>query len=116
MVLSEIAVWAIAILINVIALLFFHEYYNTTLLTKLTYEIMTTPYPYWAVILLSGIGTFLSIRFGDELMDVLSHRDRDFFHKHNFKHEIILFIFFILVIIGYYEITSTLNMNINVGH
>jgi len=116
MVFSEIAVWAIAILINTIALLYFHEYYSTTPLTKLTHAIMTTPNPYWAVILLSGIGTFLSIRFGDELMDVLSHKDRDFFHKHNIKHEIVMFIFFVFVIFGYYEITSTLNMNINTGH
>ena len=116
MVLSEIAVWAIAILINIIALLYFNEYYNTTALTKLTYAIMTTPYPYWAVILLSGTGTFLSIRFGDELMDVVSHRDRDFFHKHNFKHEIILLLFFLFVIIGYYEITTTLDLDFDVGH
>ena len=112
MIFSEIAVWAIAILINVTALLYFQVYYNTTPLTKLTYAIMTTPNPYWVVILLSGIGTFLSIRFGDELMDVVSHKDRDFFHKHNFKHEIVLFIFFILVIFGYYEITSALNIEI----
>jgi hypothetical protein len=116
MFISEIAVWGIAILINIIALLYFNEYYNTTLLTKLMYAIITTPYPYWAVILLSGTGTFLSIRFGDELMDVMSHRDRDFFHKHNFKHEIILLLFFILVIIGYYEITTTLNLDFTVGH
>ena len=113
MVISEIGVWAIAILINVIAVLYFHDYYSTTPLTKLTYAIMTTPNPYWLVILLSGIGTFLSIRFGDELMDVVSHRDRDFFLKHNFKHEIVLLIFFILVIIGYYELTYTLAIDIN---
>lgn len=116
MVFSEIGVWVIAILINITALLFFNEYYNTTALTKLMYAIITTPYPYWAIILLSGIGTFLSIRFGDELMDVVSHRDRDFFHKHNFKHEIILLLFFVLVIIGYYEIASTLNLDINIDH
>lgn len=116
MVFSEIGVWVIAILINITALLFFNEYYNTTALTKLMYAIITTPYPYWAIILLSGTGTFLSIRFGDELMDVVSHRDRDFFHKHNFKHEIILLLFFVLVIIGYYEIASTLNLDINIDH
>ncbi|RKZ45528.1 MAG: hypothetical protein DRQ48_05885 [Gammaproteobacteria bacterium] len=116
MVFSEIAVWGIAILINVFALLYFNEYYNTTLLTKLIYAILTTPYPYWVVILLSCTGTFLSIRFGDELMDVVSHRDRDFFHKHNFKHEMILLLFFVLVIIGYYEITINLDLNFDVGH
>ncbi len=116
MIISEVVVWAIAILINIIALFYFQDYYNITPLTKLSYAIITTPYPYWAVILLSCIGTFLSIRFGDELMDVISHRDRAFFHKHNFIYEIVLFIFFILVFMGYYELTSTLNMDINNGH
>lgn len=116
MIISEVVVWAIAILINIIALFYFQDYYNITPLTKLAYAIMTTPYPYWTVILLSCIGTFLSIRFGDELMDVISHRDRAFFHKHNFIYEIVLFIFFILVFLGYYELTSTLNMDINNGH
>ena len=116
MIISEVVVWAIAILINIIALFFFQDYYNITPLTKLAYAIITTPYPYWAVILLSCIGTFLSIRFGDELMDVISHRDRAFFHKHNFIYEIVLFIFFILIFLGYYELTSTLNMDITNGH
>jgi hypothetical protein len=116
MVLSEIAVWAIAILINIVSILYFQEYYSTTPLTKLMYAIIITPNPYWLVILLSGIGTFLSIRFGDELMDVVNHRDREFFHKHNFKHEIILLLFFIVVILGYYEITSGLNIDLNQGH
>jgi hypothetical protein len=49
-------------------------------------------------------------------MDVVSHRDRDFFHKHNFKHEMILLLFFVLVIIGYYEITISLDLDFDVGH
>jgi len=28
---------------------------------------------------LYALGTFLSVRFGDELLDVISHKDRDFF-------------------------------------
>jgi len=113
MVISEVAVWAVAIIINMIALLSFRPYYETTLLTKTMHVIITTPYPYWAVILLSGIGTFLSIRFGDELMDVIHHKDRHFYHKHHFKHEIILFIFFILVLFGYYEIIASLGIHFN---
>jgi hypothetical protein len=74
--------------------------------------ILTTPYPYWIVIFLSAIGTFLSIRFGDELMDVLHHKDRYFYLRHHFKHEILLFIFFLVVIFGYYEIISNLGITI----
>jgi len=111
MVLSEIVVWLIAIIINVFSLMFFSELYETTFLTQTMKIILTTPYPYWLVILLSGIGTFLSIRFGDELMDVLHHKDRLFYLRHHFKHELILFVFFLLVLFGYYEIISTLGIN-----
>lgn len=111
MVLSEIAVWAIAILINIFSLIYFREIYETTLVTRTMEIILTTPYPYWSVILLSGIGTFLSIRFGDELMDVLHHKDRLFYLRHHFKHEIVLFLFFILVFFGYYKIISTLGID-----
>ena len=110
MLISEIAVWALAITINVIALTFFIEYYETTKVTMLLREIITTPYPYWAVILLSGAGTFLSIRFADELMDVVHHRDRNFFHRHAFKYEIVIFVFFLFVLVGYYQIISSLGI------
>ncbi|NMP17705.1 hypothetical protein [Thalassotalea sp. Y01] len=110
MVLSEIVVWLIAIIINIFSLGYFPEFYETTFVTQTMKIILTTPFPYWFVILLSGIGTFLSIRFGDELMDVLSHKDRLFYFRHHFKHEMILFVFFLLVLFGYYEIISTLGI------
>lgn len=112
MVLSELAVWAIAIILNVTVLWKFRDYYQTTLLTRLLESILTTPFPYWLIVILSAIGTFLSIRFGDELMDVLHHRDRDFFHSHHFKHEIVLFLFFVFVFFSYYELISSLGISI----
>jgi hypothetical protein len=110
MLISEIAVWAIAITINVISLIYFVEYYETTKVTMLLRAILTTPYPYWIVILLSGAGTFLSIRFADELMDVVHHRDRSFFHRHAFKHEILILLFFVVVLVGYYKLMSSLGI------
>lgn len=47
MVISEIVVWLIAILINIAAVFYFSDYYETTTLTKLLYHIITVPYPYW---------------------------------------------------------------------
>jgi hypothetical protein len=112
MIVSEIVVWIIAISINVLSLIYFREFYDTTFITQIMKVILTTPYPYWIVIFLSAIGTFLSIRFGDELMDVLHHKDRYFYLRHHFKHEILLFIFFLVVIFGYYEIISNLGITI----
>lgn len=109
---SEIAVWGIAIAFNLISIFYFTEYYETTKLTKLFYAILINPYPYWSVILLSGLGTFLSIRFGDELMDVAHHKDRAYFHKHGYKHEIIIIVFFVFVFIGYYGLITSLGIDI----
>ncbi len=111
MVISEIAVWVIAIVLNIVSFGYFPAYYDTTVLTRLMQQILANPYPYWAVILLSGAGTFLSIRFGDELMDVIHHHDREFFHSHHFKHELILMMFFILVLFGYYELIVSLEID-----
>ncbi len=116
MIISEIAVWVIAVSINLTSLFYFQEYYNITPVTRLAHAIMTTPYPYWGIIILSGMGTFLSIRFGDELMDVVHHRDREFFHKHNYKYEILLVVFFIIVVMGYYELISALNVQVSDLH
>ncbi len=111
MVVSEVVVWAIAILINVFTLMFWGGYYQTTDLTKLMHSIITQPYPYWSVVILSGIGTFLSIRFADELMDVVHHRDRHFFHRHGYKHEIVILLFFVLVFVGYYKLIASLGFD-----
>ncbi len=111
MILSEVAVWTIAILLNLSVLFMVPEFYETTIITRLLHQILTTPYPYWAIILLSVSGTFLSIRFGDELMDVVHHKDRDFFHSNHFKHEVIVVLFFVLVLFGYYELIASLGLS-----
>ena len=112
MFLSEIAVWGIAIGLNIMALLWFQADYQTTTLTRLLYAILTTPWPYWSVILISGIGTFLSIHFGDELMDVFHHHERKQFHKHGFKLELIVLAFaFVLALVVYYELIASLGIN-----
>ncbi|UYV37042.1 hypothetical protein N4R57_19065 [Rhodobacteraceae bacterium D3-12] len=110
MVVSEVVVWAIAIGINLGVLSLAPGAYDTTLVTRILHEILTTPWPFWGVIVLSGLGTFLSVRFGDELMDILHHRDRDFFHSHHFKYELVLVAFFIAVLFGYYRLITSLGL------
>lgn len=112
MVVSELVVWAVAITVNVTVLQLAAETYETTLLTRVLHQIIFTPFPYWGVVILSGIGTFLSLRFADELMDVIHHRDRAFFHSHHFKQELVLFVFFLVVIFGYYDLISSLGIDL----
>jgi len=108
---SEIAVWAIAITISGTGLLFARDAFDKTLITSLFEKILVTPYPYWGIVFLSGFGTFLSIRFGDELMDVVEHRDRSFHHKHGFTHSIIVYGgILLLIIIGYHHLLESLGI------
>ena len=113
MLISEIVVWIIAIAINVVSLFYFVEFYQTTKLTLILHSILTIPYPYWSVIMLSGAGTFLSIRFADELMDVAHHGEREFFHRHSLKHEVVLIVFFVFILIGYYKLIASLGIETN---
>ncbi len=113
MFISEMFVWLIAILINISSLIYVDTYYETTLVTRLLHQILTSPYPYWGIILLSLSGTFLSVKFGDELMDVIHHRDRNFFHSHQFKHELIMVFFFIVIIFSYYEMVKSLGIKVD---
>jgi len=93
MIYTEAFVWIVAIGLNIYALNFHPEVYEKTQLLSLFHTILTHPYPYWGIIILSFIGTFLSIRFGDELIDVIKHRDRHFFHRHKYNHQLILIAF-----------------------
>lgn len=113
MFISEIFVWGFAILVNVFALTFVPNSYDKTFLTSLFKKIITTPYPYWSIIVLSGIGTFLSIRLGDELLDVVSHKEIVLHHKHGFKLEVVIFITVLIIVIsGYYYLLDSFNISI----
>ena len=113
MVLSEVVVWAIAITLNLVALAVFPDTYDTTAVTRLLHAIVTTPWPYWMVVVISGFGTFLSIKFGDELLDVLHHRDRAHYHRHGFKHELLILAFACAMsFVAYYELISSLGIEI----
>ncbi|MCP5362040.1 MAG: hypothetical protein H6908_05340 [Hyphomicrobiales bacterium] len=112
MVLSEIVVWILAISLNIYAYFDADTYYRTTALTRVFYHILSTPIPYWSVIFLSAIGTFLSVRFGDELLDVVHHHERDFFHSHKLKYYLIITVFFGLLVLTYYKLIASLNISI----
>lgn len=108
---SEIVVWGIAISVSAVGLLFVRETFQKTLITSLFEKILVTPYPYWGIVVLSGIGTFLSIRFGDELMDVVQHKDRTFHHKHGFTHTIIVYGgILLLIVVGYHHLLESLGI------
>lgn len=110
---SEMIVWGIAITLNLFCVYMIPERYDATFLTSLFYKILTTPWPYWSIIILCAAGTFLSIRFGDEMMDVVAHKDRHYHHKHSFKFKIIGTVtLFLIILLAYYHLLETLNIKL----
>jgi hypothetical protein len=108
---TQIALWFVAISINIFMLISSPNSYNLTFLTKLLKHILTTPYPYWSILILSAAGTLLSIYFGDEMMDVTLHKDRVQHHRHGLKYRTVLVAGLgILTIVSYYYLLSSLNI------
>jgi len=116
MVVTQIVVWFLAVGINVAGVLMVPDAYQDTALTKLFYTILTTPWPYWSILLISVAGTLLSIWFGDEMIDVTTHADRHKEHRHGFKYKTIVVVgFAVLTILAYYQLLSGLGVTIPGG-
>ncbi len=111
MVVVEIFVWILAIGITVVTLLISPHHFEMTLITRVFYKILCNPYPYWSIIILCCIGTFSSIYFGDEMIDVIGHHERIKHHKHGFKYKAIALLGLTLLVVSiYYQIISDLGI------
>jgi len=111
MAVTQAVLWFIAVGINMLMLTISPEIYDLTFLTKLLEKILSEPYPYWSILVISALGTFLSIYFGDEMMDVTTHKNRELSHRHGFKYRTVLVLGLgVLVVIAYYYLLSSLNI------
>ena len=112
MIYSEMIVWSVAILLNLGSLFLYPQIYAKTFLLRLLKTILLNPIPYWAIILLSLLGTFLSVYFGDELIDVVKHKQRKKYKKHKSKYFLILFLFiFVLIILVYFFLLKQMGIS-----
>jgi len=108
---TQVALWFVAIALNIFMLISASNAYDLTFLTRLLKHILTVPYPYWGILILSAAGTLLSIYFGDEMMDVTSHKDRIKHHRHGLKYRTVLVAGLgILTVISYYYLLDSLNI------
>lgn len=111
MITTEVAVWLLAALINIVAVVAAPAIYETTFITSLFHKILVTPYPYWGIIVLCSVGTFVSIYFGDEMMDVVSHHERTKRHAHGFKYRVgALGVIFLVVFVAYRHLIAELGV------
>jgi len=113
MLITQLIVWLLAIAINVAALSFAADSYGDTALTGLLYKILTTPYPYWSILIISAAGTAFSIWFGDEMMDVTTHAHRIRHHQHGFKYRVLLIMGLgVLTVLAYYHLLGELGVRL----
>lgn len=104
MLVSEVIVWVIAISMNLFTLGFRPEVYYSTDLLELFKTILETPWPYWTIIFISAIGTFMSVIFGDELIDKVQHKERKLYKKHKFKYRVLVMVFVIVGAVVLYDV------------
>ena len=103
MLFSEIIVWVLAIVLNIIAYFVYPAVYAKTKLLMLFHHILSQPIPFWSIILVSFIGTFMSIQFGDELIDEVNHKNRKIYDKHKYKHKYFGMLFIAILSIVLYD-------------
>ncbi len=113
MVYTQITLWIIGVLLNIGMLYWSPETYDYTFLTTLLKQILIHPYPYWSILIISALGTFLSIFFGDEMIDVTQHQHRKKYHHYGINYRTLLVLgFTIITITAYYQLLHNLNIEL----
>jgi hypothetical protein len=107
MIFTEMFVWSLALILSISGVVFNPDIFSQTLLTAIFYKILVTPWPFWGLILLFCFGTFLSIYFGDEMLDVVTHKDRDVYHRHGKWFRLATFAAIIFIVLIAYEFLLT---------
>jgi len=113
MLFSEMTVWIIAISLNLYAFFIRPELYDKTPLLKFFKHILEQPIPFWLIILISAIGTFVSIKFGDELLDKVNHSERQHYNKHKNKFRLLIMLFLFGIALVLYDFLLK-KMSINI--
>ncbi len=116
MLFTEIGVWVLAIGLNITALHYAPESYDKSFLTHLLHKIITTPWPYGSIVILCALGTFLSIHFGDKVMDGITHHNDPSQVQEHKKRKLlklaVMAALIVAIIYTYYHLISQLGIRI----
>lgn len=100
---SQIWAFFFAFFLDTYFFIFRPEIFTKTMILKIFQKIVENPFPYWGILILSALGTFLSIYFGDELIDTMRHDQRVKYKKHRLKHQFIIGLFLFLATFFLYK-------------
>lgn len=115
MFLSEVIVWLVAVSGNIVIFKFYKHQYHKTIPTKIFYKILTNPYPYWSIILLSAAGAFLSIKFCDNTYDPSPDQKGKSNRKGLGLKTVIVILIFIAVALIYYHLLKTMGIKLPIN-
>ena len=114
MIYSELIVWTLAILIVTTNLIFNKNIFDTTYLLKLFHEILITPWPLWMIIIISAIGTYLSIYIGDQIFNmVIQHKHHKKIKSLQIKRLILELVIFAVILLTYYTLLKVTHTSIS---
>lgn len=110
----ELGVWLLAGLLNIAALIWLPVVYERTTLLMVFHEILSTPWPYWLIIGLSAVGTFTSLIFGDDALDVATSKNHRKTLKHDEKQLILTIVIFGMTLLVYIVLLHRLQLDIKI--
>jgi len=114
MIYSEIVVTFVAIAITAFTFFKIPAIYGETGLLSLFNQILSKPFPYWAIIILSSIGTFSLIYLADNLIDSTKKKRKHLSFLVDHKTEIFVILSAIIVVI-YYLLLAKLGISVPRG-
>ena len=110
---TQAILWFVAVAINIVMLIYSPSSYDLSFLTGLLKQILVEPYPYWSILIISAMGTFFSIVFGDEMMDVTAHKNRKNYHRYGINYRLLIVLgFSIITIAAYYQLINDLHITL----
>lgn len=111
---SQIGVWIAAFLMNVLALSAGSNVYSKTALLDLFHKILVTPWPLWSILILSAVGTLVTVMFYDDSIDIASSKNkRRLFKKRRGAVVLNVSVFGVAVVL-YAVVLATTHTSINV--
>ena len=73
---TQLVVWVVAALAVAAYVFSGPDVFSHTPLLELFYKILITPWPLWLILVLSAVGTYVSVRFDDNIYDVAASKNK----------------------------------------
>jgi len=115
MVVTHVFVWGAGALIVTTSILMAPDLFQTTTLLSIFYHVIMNPVPYWSLLFLCGMGTFLSVYIADEIMDEVEEHMKHHHRKHmSVLHMSAALLVFVGIVLAYWTMICHMGFNGNI--